>query len=194
LPKKTFECAEVVGATFITQAKDNQTSLKNQLEHGCNVQPPIHQHTDVIDKAHGRLEQRTYEVFQAMPMLKKWQKDWPYIRQVVRVTRYRHELNRQDKGPSLTTHYYVSNSILTAEQYAKYIREHWWIENKVNNVKDVAFREDTQTKHCNPYIYSTCIDIALNIMRVNKEENIKNTLYRNSLDFFAMYEKIKNIC
>jgi len=41
LQKKTFECAEAVGAIFITQAKDNQEDLREQLEHGCKMQQAI---------------------------------------------------------------------------------------------------------------------------------------------------------
>jgi predicted transposase YbfD/YdcC len=190
LPKKTFECAEAVGATFITQAKDNQEGLRKQLEHGCRVQTSIGFHKDPVEKVHGRVEQRTYEVFKALPMLKLWQNDWPYIREVIRVTRYREELRKSK--PTITVHYYVSNRELSTTQYAKYIREHWWIENKLHNVKDVAFQEDSQTKHVNPYIYSTCIDMALNIMRVNKIDNIKSSLYQNSLDFYQFYEKFKS--
>jgi len=37
IAKKTFEYAEAVGAIFITQAKDNQEDLREQLEHGCNT-------------------------------------------------------------------------------------------------------------------------------------------------------------
>ncbi|MDR0632075.1 MAG: hypothetical protein LBF54_02455, partial [Holosporaceae bacterium] len=38
-----------------------------------------------IDKIHGRIEKRKYEVFDASPMLDKWRNDWPYIRKVIRV-------------------------------------------------------------------------------------------------------------
>jgi predicted transposase YbfD/YdcC len=123
-------------------------------------------------------------------MLKKWQEDWPYIRQVIRVTRYREEIR---KGPpTQTIHYYVCNRSLTAAEYARYIRDHWWIENKVNHVKDVAFREDAMTKRRNPHIYSTCIDISLNILRILNINNFKSYLYKNSLDFDGFYERIKN--
>lgn len=190
MPKKTFECAEAVGATLITQAKDNQEDLRKQLAHGCRVQQSIETHADPVTKSHGRIEHRTYEVFNALPILNKWQKDWPYIREVIRVTRYREELNKTK--PTETVHYYVSNRVLNAQLYAKYIRDHWFIENKLHNIKDVAFQEDRQTKHCNPYVYSTCIDIALNITRSKRIANIKSSLYENCLDFHKFYEKFKN--
>jgi hypothetical protein len=142
LSKKTFECAEVKGATFITQVKDNQEELRKQIEHGCRVQSSVDQWIDRLDKAHGRIEQRKYEVYTALPMLNKWEKDWPYIRYI--------------------------------------------IENKVHYIKDVAVQEDTQKKHCNPFVYAICIDIALNIMRSKGSNSIKSTLYKNSLDFMQL--------
>jgi predicted transposase YbfD/YdcC len=153
------------------------------------VQAPIARHQDEITKAHGRIEGRTYEVFKALPMLNKWQEEWPFIRAVIRVTRYREELNKSK--PTQTEHYYVSNRALKAEEYAKYIREHWLIENKVNNIKDVAFQEDSQTKRINPYVYSVCIDIALNISKVNGVKNIKSSLHENCLDFYRFYDNFK---
>ena len=41
IAKKTFGYAESVGAIFITQAKDNQEDLREQLEHGCKMQQAI---------------------------------------------------------------------------------------------------------------------------------------------------------
>ena len=164
--------------------------MRKQLEHGCKTQQPVEVYEDPIEKAHGRIEQRIYEVFDTLPMLRKWQEDWPYIRQVIRVTRHREEMRK--RASTLTVHYYVSNRPLKATEYAKYIRDHWLIENKVNHIKDVAFREDAMTKRCNPYIYSTCIDIALNILRITDVKNIKSSLYKNSLDFCEFYRRIKN--
>ncbi len=101
MPKKTFECAETVGAILITQVKNNQSTLKKQIEHGCRTQTPIEIVQNEIEKGHGRIEIRKYEVFNAYPMLIKWQKDWPYIRKIIRVTRYREEINKNT--PTRTT-------------------------------------------------------------------------------------------
>lgn len=115
-------------------------------------------------------------------MLNKWQDDWPYLRYIIRVTRHRH-LYKTQKEASNTVSYYVSNAALSAQKYGQYIREHWFIENKLHHIKDVSFQEDKQTKLCNPTIYSTCINWALNIMKINKSKNIKRNIFKNSLDF-----------
>lgn len=192
MPKKTFECAEKTGVILITQVKDNQENLRKQIKHGCSVQNSISYHQDTITKEHGRIEQRTYEVFSADPMLKKWKKDWPFIRHIIRVTRYRHVLQK-NTSPSKTVHYYVTNGELEVLEYASYIRKHWWIENKVHYVRDVAFQEDSHRKQCNPFIYAVCIDMAINIMKLQNVDNIKSCIYKNSLDFLSLYKQIKEL-
>ena len=190
MPKKTFENAEVAEAILIVQVKENQKSLLKQIEHGCKVQKPVAVYKEEITKEHGRIEQRTYEVFDVNPMLKNWKKDWPYIRQITRVTRNREEVRKKNKGPSVSASYYASNRNIDVQECAGYIREHWWTENKYHYVKDVAFHEDRSVKHTNPYIYAKCIDFALNIMRANNAKNIKQTLRRNALDFMTVCQRL----
>jgi len=98
LPKKTFEIAEKKDICFLTQVKDNQESLTNQIKHGCTIQKAKQVYQEAINKEHGRIEQRTYETFDPFPMLDKWKKDWPYIRQIIRVTRFRHDLSTDKKS------------------------------------------------------------------------------------------------
>ena len=187
MPKKTFEIAEQKEISFLTQVKDNQESLLNQIKHGCAIQKPKQVYQDNINKEHGRIEQRTYETFDPLPMLNKWKKDWPYIRQIIRVTRFRQDLST--KKQSLEIHFYICNKNLEAQDYSVYIRNHWHIENKLHNVKDNAFLEDKHTKRCNPFVFSHLIDIALNIMRNNKDQNIRQKLYENTLNFKKMIDK-----
>ncbi|MDR3285411.1 MAG: hypothetical protein LBS83_01870 [Holosporales bacterium] len=58
-------------------------------------------------------------------------------------------------------------------------------------VKDVTFREDFSVKRKNPFVFSSLIDMELNIMRSNGENNISNTVYGNSLKFKNTYMKYK---
>jgi predicted transposase YbfD/YdcC len=176
---------------LITQVKNNQKFLLKQITHGCTVQKPIETQVDHWEKQHGRLEKRRYEVFNALPMLNKWQEDWPYIEAIIRVTRYRERLNSDDKA-SQETHYFVSNGRLLAKEYGQCIRNHWAVENKANYVKDVAFQEDTTIKRVNPFIFSTCISFAMNRLRCSGINDIKKTIYEASLDIFKFLEE-KNL-
>jgi hypothetical protein len=72
---------------LITHVKNNQQSLLQQVEHGTKIQ---------------------------VPMLKKWETEWPYIREVLRVTRQR--------DGKVSINYYVSNGELTAQGFGRYIR------------------------------------------------------------------------
>jgi predicted transposase YbfD/YdcC len=123
-------------------------------------------------------------------MLDKWKSDWPHIRQVVKVTRFREKIG---KKPSEEVAYYVTNGQLEVEELAGCIRGHWFIENKLHHVKDATFREDYTIKRVNPQIFSTIIDFALNIMRRKKTSNIRSSLRENILDFEAFFENYQEL-
>ena len=183
MPKKTFEAAREAKVTLITQVKDNQETLRKQLEHGMKISKPVDRFASDWELAHGRIEQRSYEVFEAAICLRKFP-EWKEIRQMIRVTRIR-EIKGGKRSIEEST--YVCNTFLSAKEYSKYIREHWGIENKLNYVKDVSFLEDTSKRHINPVSFSTCISIALNIIRKKiscdniKSSSIRGLLYENSM-------------
>ena len=154
--------------------------MRNQVIHGCKIQEAIDTHEDSVTKEHGRIEQRKYEVYNAEPMLNKWRKEWPYIRNIIKITRYREIIGRK---PTITTSYYVSNRELRAKETGMCIRNHWSIENKLHHIKDTAFMEDKCTKIVNPFIYSVCIDFAINILRSQGTAKIRETLYNNCMNF-----------
>ena len=125
-------------------------------------------------------------------MLDKWRDEWGFLTQIIRVTRIRERLNSKE-SQSTEVSYYVMNRDLSLAQTQKHIRNHWHIENKLNHVKDVAFQEDKGIRRVNPYIFSFCIDFALNRMRANQEKYIKPQIYENSLNLKKMIKKYKLI-
>ena len=181
--KKTFEVAEEVGAIFITQVKDNQSGLLEQISHRSKIDKPRDNYKEEIEKCHGRIDERSYEVFDAKPMLKKWP-EWHLIQSVIRVTRKREVYCRSENKYKLSVEisHYVCNRRLSALRSGGHIREHWFIENKVHHVKDVSYREDYNRKEKNPLNFSTCIDFSLNVLKFNNFKNIKGTLYSISLN------------
>lgn len=168
---------------MITQVKDNQLALKKQLEHGVKISKPVDRFESEWDLAHGRIEHRVYEVFDAGVCLRKFP-EWKEIRQMIRVQR-----RREIKGgkASFEDAMYVCNEVLSAKSYSTFIRKHWSIENQLNYVKDVSFMEDSSKRHINPTNFSTCISFALNIIRKNFDfstdgcKSIRGILYENSL-------------
>ena len=127
-------------------------------------------------------------------MLKNWQKEWGLVTTIIRVTRYRERLRSSQKRTG-EVHYYVSNRLLPVAHYALSIRQHWYIENKLHYVKDVAFQEDRGLRRMNPTLFSICIDFALNRLRYLGCNNIKSKLYELSLNINILlkYEKLINI-
>jgi predicted transposase YbfD/YdcC len=192
LPKKTFELARDAEVTLITQVKDNQEELRKQLTHGTKIQKPVDRFESEVECAHGRIEHRLYEVFDAEKCLKKFP-EWKEIRQMIRVRRM-----REIKGGKATHEevLYASNTALSALDYAKYIRNHWLIENELNHVKDVSFLEDSSKRRVNPVIFSTCISFALNIIRKHfafydkSHKSVRGILYENSLSIEKTLELI----
>jgi predicted transposase YbfD/YdcC len=194
LPKKTLEIATERGATFITQVKANQKGLLNQIRLKTTQLACCDVYQDKAEKGHGRIEERCYEVFDADPMLKKWP-EWNDVTHIIRVTRQRDVFKRtlQSYESTKTVSYYISNKKLKSHEYSVYIRKHWFIENKLHHVKDVAFLEDKHRKEKMSDRFSMCIDISLNILRKNKVENIKGALYQNSMSVYKMlscFEKL----
>lgn len=166
--------------------------LRRQLAYGCGREQALTIHADDVEKHHGRIEKRKYEVFDTQKILKKWP-EWAKVKSVIRVTRSRiqvHELRNNKGEPSESVFYYVSNKILPARETGKHIREHWFIENKLHHVRDRSFLEDNMVKRENPFIFAALISFALNMMHVNKIENIRSNLYYNSMTFLNMMESI----
>lgn len=154
------------------------------------IQKPFDRFESEWECAHGRIEKRTYEVFDAGSCLRKFP-EWKEIRQMIRVHRI-----REIKGgkTSYEDPIYVCNNFLTASDYSVYIRMHWLIENGLNYVKDVSFLEDSSKRHVNPTIFSTCISLALNIIRKNfnfnykKSPSIRGILFENCMKIEKIFQ------
>jgi predicted transposase YbfD/YdcC len=127
------------------------------------------------------MEKRTYEVFDTAEILKKWP-EWKAVKRVIRVERSRERLSQRSVGETETS-YYGSNRELSAKEFAQLIQEHWWCENKNHYPKDTAFNEDKTTKRVGAFNFSILISMALNIMRINKSNNIRGDIYLNTMDF-----------
>jgi predicted transposase YbfD/YdcC len=95
---------------------------------------------------------------------------------------------RIDEKPSITTSYYVSSGELPPEIYAKCIREHWFIENKLHHVKDATFREDFTVKRVNARVFSIIADFAINILKSHNIENMRKAICENSLNFQRFFQ------
>jgi hypothetical protein len=159
-----------------------------QVKVGCAREQCLAQVEEPITKAHGRIEKRTYRVFWAKSVLGRLHNKWEEIQLVIEVISERERI-RIDKRPAVSRRYYIINRVINIYELASCIRDHWFVENKLHYVKDHTIREDFTVKRVNPYIFSICIDAALNIMRHEGVTNISEETHLNCMDFDGMMKK-----
>jgi predicted transposase YbfD/YdcC len=119
----------------------------------------------IVEKDHGRLETREY--FQSAEL--GWFADknqWEGLQSVGMVQATR-EINGQI---STERRYYLSSLPLDIERFARAVRGHWGIENKLHWVMDVRFGED-QSRARNGHAaenLATLRRLALNLLKTDK--------------------------
>jgi len=120
---------------------------------------------ETVEKDHGRLETRRY--FQSDQL--NWFADrpkWEGLKSVGMV-----ESTREVDGKTtVERRYYLSSLPLGAQTFARAVRTHWGVENKVHWVMDVCFRED-QSRARAGYAaenLATLRRLALNLLKREK--------------------------
>ena len=133
--KKTVKVIVESGNDYVIQVKGNQPTLWRTLTKVVTTQQPLSRSVQ-IERSRGRHEQRTTTVFQPpAAFIDEWNGVHRFIHVEHRVVRDGHE--------TCTDHYYISSVHSDeAECFAKGIRGHWSIENRLHWVKDVIQHED----------------------------------------------------
>jgi predicted transposase YbfD/YdcC len=135
---------------------------------------------ETVEKDHGRLETRRY--YQSDRI--EWFADrpcWEGLRSVGMV-----ESIREIKGQrTIERRYYLSSLPLDVQLFARAVRSHWNIENKVHWVLDVCFQEDqsrARSGHAAENL-ATLRRLALNMLkREKKKRSIKGKMLNASWD------------
>jgi hypothetical protein len=179
--KKTFEIAASANAHLIAQLKDNQPTLRQQVEAACHARKPLSA-VQTINKARNRHETRTVAVFDAAAAVAgtEWQ---PYVAAVIAVERLVHSF-QPASGLWKTSHesaFYLSNRPLAATLAADAIRKHWRIENSSHYTRDVTLREDASRIRKNPGIFARLRSFAYNILRSNQSDTVAQDRYAAAL-------------
>lgn len=125
-------------ANYILMVKDNQKSLKEQIEKVFALEKPSHSHSQ-IDTGHGRMEKRECEVIHKLAFLDD-RSQWPGLQSIVRIKSERAE--KKTGKVTEETRYYISSLKENAAQHNQKIRQHWAIENNLHWSLDVLFNED----------------------------------------------------
>jgi predicted transposase YbfD/YdcC len=133
-----------VGADYLLAVKANQPTLRSEIEAYFADAPAasLDSHHD-LDKAHGRIEQRTVTVSRETDWLVGTRRfpgelRLPDAACIVRVAAHA-ELKDRCR---IETRYYISSAALSAERAAKAVRAHWMIENALHWTLDVTFKDD----------------------------------------------------
>jgi len=132
------------GGDYVLHVKENQPALLESVnllfDEGLrdDCQGIRHATTHVVEKGHGRLEERTACSTSDLGALDA-AGEWQGLRTVVRVR----SIRRTAKGTSQTDQYYISSlQGKTASDMLALIRSHWEIENCLHWCLDVQMNED----------------------------------------------------
>jgi predicted transposase YbfD/YdcC len=132
------------GADYVLTVKDNQPSLKAEVERFFADAPlaSLDVHCD-IDKGHGRIEERRCVVSSDIGWLqgdRRFPREYRFpkltaIAMIEATVELKDRCHRERR-------YYIASRPFSAERFAYVVRSHWRIENSLHWVLDVIFRED----------------------------------------------------
>jgi predicted transposase YbfD/YdcC len=133
------------GADYLLAVKENQKTLYQNIkdyfegmENGEIRGLPEDLWQGKEESGHGRKERREVRTVTDLEWL-----EHKTLRQDVRtLVQYRTFRTASGKQTVQTDHYYISSVDFRAEEFLKYIRGHWSIENQLHWMLDIVLRED----------------------------------------------------
>jgi len=175
--KKIAEKIIDKGADYALALKKNHGDLYDDVElffHSVKKAKPKEiprSYFDSVEGDHGRVEIRRHWVISDID----WIADrplWKGLQGIGMVERERHIKDHI----SCETSYYLLSQKLDAEEFAKKVRAHWGIENKLHWVLDVSFREDECRKRAGNAAENFAIvrHIATNLLK--QENSMKKSI------------------
>ena len=144
---------------------------------------------DPTEKSHGRVEQRSARVYETT----KWigDKEWKKLIGSIGVVERHREVYDSEAAQwkkSDETAYYLYTASITAEQLLQLSRKHWKIENTNQYVRDVSLLEDKSKSRKNPGIMARIKSFALNILRRNGIQHVRQCLYKHIVNINSLME------
>lgn len=168
------EAITAKGADYLLALKSNWPTLCEDVRLFFAAEPDETVEThDTTDGSHGRIEVRRHRVCHGVEWLTSTRRfpgepRFPNLAMVAMVE------STVERGGKTTTarRYYLSSAKLSAEQFARAVRAHWGIENRLHWVMDVLFHDDLmrlRTEH-GPANMATVRHAALNLIRAIKDK------------------------
>ena len=130
-------------AYYLIGLKGNQGNLRKDVERFFaehlkrNIGGDFVTQIETVDADHGRIETRRHTVCSNIDWL-RGRHNWPGLKSIVR-TEYTYEIRGESKTE---IRFHISSFADSAEKMARYIRDHWQVENCLHWVLDVTFRQD----------------------------------------------------
>lgn len=167
--KKTLETIINSGNNYVIAVKRNRRKLYNQISGLSKKWKNKIDYNISQEKNRGRRETRKVYVYRASQEIKG---SWLGACEIVKVVR---ERTTNDEAKKETC-YYISSLNASAKEYARGIRSHWFIENRLHWVKDVTMNEDHGTirNYQAAPILSIISTMVLNIIRKLGRYDCKN--------------------
>ncbi len=191
--EKTLRTAQQTGNDVIVQVKANQKTLLGDSESLAETVSPDDVWQEPVTKTRNRIESRKAEVF-ISPDFTHSEK-WDSVEALIKVERYRQVFDTKSKTwkNSDEISFYISTTVLSAQEFNRAIRDHQGIENRNHHVRDVTMKEDKSRIRIAPHIFARLRSFAINILRKNNVKNVSLELFDNcmNLDNALNYEGIR---
>lgn len=163
------------GADYLLAIKANWPSLHGEIERHFDDLPERGPDAfETIDAEHGRIEVRRHRVSQDVDWLTTDRRfpgepRFPGLKAVAMVEA---EVERDGKT-SRERRYYLSSMPLDPRLFARAVRAHWHIENRLHWVLDVVFHEDLSRLRSGygPQNMATVRHMAINLLRAAKDRH-----------------------
>ena len=133
------------------------------------------------DTGHGRIERREYTLTTDMDWM-SWRKDWFGLKSVGMV---KSTVTYKKTGQATTDTRYFIASVISVNDFARAVREHWAIES-IHWTLDVTFREDASRirKDNEPFNVALIRKLAISVLKKEKLQLVKPRSY-NALRYRA---------
>jgi predicted transposase YbfD/YdcC len=168
--------------------KGNQKTLLKQIQHNTGDNDLCIDYHVEETQGRGRTEIRKTFIYKDISGISN---EWIALHRLIRVERYVYKKYKK----SHETAYYISDIISNkAGCFAKHIRGHWGIENRLHWVKDVNLKEDDSKikKGAAPENFSILRNIVCNIYRANGFDSIKYAIELHANNFKELFELISS--
>ncbi len=135
---KTLEMIAESGGIYLVGLKENQKEMYWEIKQMAKYLPLVYE-TKTLEKGHGRIEERHYQVYEIEGIYKDARWDGCGLQTAVLVKRETEEMRSGKK--SCEQSYYLSNEWQKYEELCQAVRGHWGVETN-NHIRDVTFKED----------------------------------------------------